>query len=78
MSTPSGQKGENLIQTTELQGLQIDPKIQIENLRIGPRLLYKQINLETLQYNSLIQITINGDNIPQYKARESVKKNQKL
>ena len=33
LPTSSGQKGEDLIQTTELQGLQIDLKIQIENLR---------------------------------------------
>jgi len=31
--TFSGQKGEDSIQTTELQGLQIDPEIQIENLK---------------------------------------------
>jgi len=30
--TSSVQKGEDLIETAELQGLQIDPKIQIENL----------------------------------------------
>ena len=34
--TSSGQKGEDLIQITELQGLQIDPKIQIENLHNLP------------------------------------------
>ena len=32
----SGQEGEDLIKTTELQGLQIDPEIQIENLRNLP------------------------------------------
>ena len=31
--TSSRQKREDLIQTTELQELQIDPEIQIENLR---------------------------------------------
>ena len=32
----SGQKEEDLIQTTELQGLQSDPKIQLEKLRTRP------------------------------------------
>ena len=45
------QKGENLIQTTELQGLQIDPKIQIKNLRNLPKNSLKHSNLITLQYN---------------------------
>ena len=33
LPTSSGQKGENLIQTIELKGLQIDLKIQLEKLR---------------------------------------------
>ena len=53
----SGQKGD-LIQTTDLQGLQIDPKIQIENLRNLPENSLKQTNSKTLNTNSLVQVTL--------------------
>jgi len=46
LPTSLGQKEEDLIQTTELQGLQIDPKIQLRIYALGRRILSNKLTLE--------------------------------
>ena len=45
MPTSSVQKEEDLIQTTELQGLQIDPKIQLRIYTLDRRILSNKLTL---------------------------------
>ena len=54
LSTSSKQKGEDLIQSTELQGLQIDLKIQLENLHNLPQNSLKQ----TLKLSNTILLLV--------------------